>query len=290
MTYMADSTDRAFRSAFGDYLALAQDFFISGAVITATPSGTSTVYDITAGHLFYKGELLPVEVHDITKLSSQVVYIDVQDDAVDVAPVLNLDGNTDYVLRKRHARLRVASVYPTEHMVITAPRKEELDRLRLKGRIVIPGVILPYFGDMGDFSSTGLGAVGSTVDGWAVCNGLNGTPDMRGMVPMGATQVPDTGSGSVYAGVGSNTNIGDKVGADQVTIDADHLPEHKHPITDHKVTYVDGSGGTHNLPNAGDDYNMTDSLAAEAQQNVTPNNALPIRQSSFALVFIMSIV
>jgi hypothetical protein len=286
---MADSNDRAFRSAFGDYLALAQDFFISGAVITATPSGTSTVYGITAGHLFYKGELLPVEVHDVTKLSSQVVYIDVQDDAVDVAPVLNLDGNTDYVMRKRHARLRVASVYPTEHMAITAPRKEELDRLRLKGRIVVPGVILPYFGAMDNFSSTGLGAEGSSVDGWAVCNGLNGTPDMRGMVPMGATQVPDTGSAAVYAGVGANTDIGDKVGADMPTLSVDQLPEHTHPITFPSEQYPSALQPGSAQFDAGTSHPYQE-FPTDTEVNATSADPLDVRQSSFALVFIMSIV
>ena len=34
LNYIADSADRAFRDAFSDYLAIAQDFYIAGAVIS----------------------------------------------------------------------------------------------------------------------------------------------------------------------------------------------------------------------------------------------------------------
>lgn len=289
MTFIADSMDAAFRSAFGDYIALSQDFFISGAVITETPSGTSTIYAATAGHVCYKGEVMPMEAQSVTKSASQVVFIVVQDDSVDVTPVINQDGSTDQVMRYRHARLAVASVYPTEYMAITAPRKVDLDKLRYKGRLVPMGGIVPYYGSMGNFDATGLGQSGTPMEGWAVCNGLNGTIDLRGMVPMGATNVPASGAGAPYSGVLENTDVGDLVGADQVTLAADQLPAHKHPIDFPNPSYWHASGGLASANGAGSG-DGTATLPTETEDNTSAGDPVDVRQPSFALVYIQSII
>ncbi len=284
MLYISESVEDAFKSALADYLALSADFFISGAVVTQTPVGTSTNIAITAGHLMYKGELLPVDAHSVTKLSSQVAFIEVQDDAVDISPVLNLDGETDYVMRRRHARLRVASVYPTTYMALTAPSKGELDRQRLKGRLVAPGMILPYAGSLSYFDGTGLGLVNGPMEGWAVCNGSNGTLDMRGLVPTGATNVPDAGAPTPSANVSGTSDPNELVGSDQVTIDSDNLPEHTHPYTFQAVNFDGGSpvGG------GGDGTRAT--VSANTSANATPNDPISVKQAGRALVFVQSIV
>jgi hypothetical protein len=282
MVYMSESVDRAFRSAFADYLVSAQDFFIEGGVVTATPSGTSTVYSITAGHAFYKGELIYMDAHSITKLSSQVVYLELYEDAVDIAPVLNIDGNTDQVMIRRRIRLRVGSVYPVTYMSIDAPRKEAIDRLRLKGRIVLPGMIMPYYGTLSDFDGTGLGIANQPMEGWAICNGINGTPDMRGMVAAGATNVPDSGAPSINPAVGWNTDVGSVSGNDKHQIDANELPPHTHDYDD---SFVGGSG-THV---AYDNGMAHIHLAKTTESNTTNHNHMDMRQATFSVVWIMSI-
>lgn len=53
-------------------------------------------------------------------------------------------------------------------------------------------------------------------DGWAVCNGENGTPDFRGVFPLGAsTEHP----------------IGETGGSEQVTLTVAQMPEHSHIFT-----------------------------------------------------------
>jgi hypothetical protein len=174
-------------------------------------------------------------------------------------------------------------------MVITAPRKADLDLLRLKGRIVPTGGILPYFGTMDLFSATGMGQVGTIMEGWAVCNGLNGTVDMRGMVPLGATDVPSSGAPDLYAGVSGNSDPGDGVGGDLVTIEADQLPEHTHPLGMPTASYWSASGGGANITSAGSG-DGTDVFPAETQVNATTGSPISVKQASRSLVFIQSIL
>jgi hypothetical protein len=284
MIYLQDGVQGAFEAALADYIALSQDFFIDGAVITATPVGSDIQYDITAGYACVRKEVMPVEAVTVVKASTQVVFLEVVDVADDVTPVVNLDGTTDYVMRKRTLKLKVANVYPTTYMSHMAPRKSTLDILRFKGRMVMPGAMSAYYGDMANFSVDGRGIAGTVMDGWAICNGLNGTPDMRGMVPLGATSVPDSGAGPVFDGVNANTNVGDKVGQDLLTIEAANLPAHTHPFTYQSVYYNGGAelstgGGAIRSP-----------FTNETDENETPNEAIDVRQPSFALVWIMSIV
>lgn len=48
------------------------------------------------------------------------------------------------------------------------------------------GEVRMYFGNGNNFDATGLGVVGGDMDGWAICNGSNGTPNMTDdRFPMG---------------------------------------------------------------------------------------------------------
>lgn len=59
---------------------------------------------------------------------------------------------------------------------------------------------------------------GSTAPtGWALCNGQNGTPDLRDRFIVGS---------------GSNYSIGATGGANTVTLTVNQMPSHNHPITD----------------------------------------------------------
>ncbi|MFD2568552.1 hypothetical protein [Pseudotenacibaculum haliotis] len=57
----------------------------------------------------------------------------------------------------------------------------------------------------------------SELDGWAICDGQNGTPDLRD---------------KFVRGVGENTPVGTKDGQDSIQLTKDHLPAHCHAITD----------------------------------------------------------
>lgn len=287
MQYIADSYDQAFRDSFADYIALAPDFYVSGAVVTEVPSGGAVSYSVTAGTACYKGEFLRIEAHSQMRLASQVIYFELEEDAVDLFPVLNSDGSSDSVMIRRRLRLRVGPVYPTDHMALTAPRKEELDRLRLQGRIVVPGSILPYFGSMVDFSATGLGS--GAMSGWAVCNGLNGTPDMRGLVAFGATNVPSSGAPTLYAGIGGATDPGERLGADAKPISPNNLPPHKHDIVFPSEQYPSALQPGSAQFSAGTSHPYQE-FPTETAENATTHTPFDTRQAGFAVVWIMSIV
>jgi hypothetical protein len=52
---------------------------------------------------------------------------------------------------------------------------------------VPPFAAIPYYGPLTNFDSSGKGLTNTPVCGWYLCNGANGTPDLRGVVPFGAT-------------------------------------------------------------------------------------------------------
>ncbi len=284
INYLSEAAADGVKLALADLLAIAPSFYASGCILTATPSGVDTVYAITEGVVVINGEPMAVPSASVTKSPTQVVFLVPEDVPLDPIPTRNLDGSQDQVMLERRARLAVAGLMPDGAVGVGVPRKEDIERLRFKGRLVPRGSIMPYAGPMDDFNGTGLGLSGTAMEGWAVCNGLNGTVDMRGMVPMGATGVPASGAGSVYAGVQSSTNPGDKVGADGVVIEANNLPAHTHQYQDATVSYsisgdVSGSGG-----GGRPDQTRTTS------PNVTVNDPLSVRQSSYAMVFIQSIL
>lgn len=64
------------------------------------------------------------------------------------------------------------------------------------------------------------GAVDSIPDGWALCDGTNGTPDLRDRFVLGA---------------GSKYGVGAKGGEEAVTLTVDQMPKHDHVETERGV-------------------------------------------------------
>jgi microcystin-dependent protein len=111
---------------------------------------------------------------------------------------------------------------------------------------MVPYAVLPYFGPIsGFFDSTGAG----TGD-WNkiyLCNGNNGTPDLRGRALTGAINgVPGpTLSATVDPAVSPanpNYSLGDPAGANQITLQESQIPLHTHANT--AITNI--TPGTHN--------------------------------------------
>lgn len=73
------------------------------------------------------------------------------------------------------------------------------------------------------------GSIANIPVGWALCNGANGTPDLRGRFILGA----QADSGATY-------DVGDTGGAASVTLSENQIPEHRHTITGASGA---GSGG-----------------------------------------------
>ena len=71
------------------------------------------------------------------------------------------------------------------------------------------------------------GAVDAIPEGWALCDGSNGTPDLRDRFIVGA---------------GGSYNVGDTGGANAVTLTADQMPRHRHG----SGTLTTNTTGSHN--------------------------------------------
>jgi microcystin-dependent protein len=79
--------------------------------------------------------------------------------------------------------------------------------------IVPPGGIVMYSGDLKWFNINGTGLDGTLYQGWQMCNGYNGTPDLRDRFIIAA---------------GGNYPIGTTGGAAAVTLTRDQMPSHNH--------------------------------------------------------------
>lgn len=80
--------------------------------------------------------------------------------------------------------------------------------ITFKGFTPLNGIIAYGGPTTGLFDSTGLGLVNTEMCGWALCNGNNGTIDMRENVPMGAGAGVMGGSGSGPSNIGTPSNYG----------------------------------------------------------------------------------
>jgi microcystin-dependent protein len=90
-----------------------------------------------------------------------------------------------------------------------------------------PGGIMMYMGNLGDFNASGLGNSGSRMEGWAICNGLNGTPNLMGkFIICGKATNPDY----------SQINV--QGGQDTVKFTAANLPSHNHKIDPAKASGI----------------------------------------------------
>ncbi|HQY04108.1 MAG: hypothetical protein IPH00_16490 [Flavobacteriales bacterium] len=285
--FMQDAAQKALANAFADYIAVTDSFYVQGGEITEVVAGTGMNYTITDGVVCLAGEFMPLVGSTVLKSASQVVFLSVQDTGIDTYPTPNTDGQVDHVMRERKAVMQVGVAFPTGSFSLNLQRKSTIDMLRLKGRVVPKGGILPYFGTMAGFDATGLGISGTPSEGWAVCNGMNGTLDMRGMVPMGATNVPSSGAGSLFAGVGAPSDAGEATGADGVQIAANNLPAHTHPYNDRTRNYNGSGSGVSGGSSL--DYTPVDDIRT-SQPNATTNDPVSVRQASRSLVFIQSIV
>lgn len=80
--------------------------------------------------------------------------------------------------------------------------------------MVPPGGIVMFYGDINkSFDAEGSGRKNTPYEGWQLCNGKNGSPDLQDRF---------------IAAAGRNYKIGDKGGADSITLTTDQLPAHGH--------------------------------------------------------------
>jgi len=110
---------------------------------------------------------------------------------------------------------------------------------------MVPFSVVPYFGPLSNFSSTGVGL--GDWDRIFLCNGLNGTPDTRGRVLVGVTAVPGGGAypSQTDPALGNpNYTLNVPLGANGVALSIGQMPQHAHPNTT-AVTIISPNPHTH---------------------------------------------
>lgn len=102
------------------------------------------------------------------------------------------------------------------------------------GRGIIPvgGIIMKSGSISGLFNSDGIGESGTTMDGWAICNGYSSlSPDLRNLFVVGVTNVPNQSAPALESEIDIPYNIDNIGGYDFVTLVLSELPIHSHSIS-----------------------------------------------------------
>lgn len=112
---------------------------------------------------------------------------------------------------------------------------------------MVPFVAYEYYGSLSNFDGTGAGIPANGFNKVYLCNGLNGTPDKRGRVAVGAiANVPPVGIGldsAVNPAIPGNPNyaLSSTAGANTVTLVTPQIPVHTHNAT----VVASGTVGNH---------------------------------------------
>lgn len=130
---------------------------------------------------------------------------------------------------------------------------------------MLPYAAIPYYGSISNYPNTGDGfdSTGAGLNYWSrvfMCNGQNGTPDLRGRAAIGATNTPcefPCSTETIPNGTTNPTyNKGDLRGDNAITLNTTQIPSHAHAntisvsLTDpghtHGLVAITSNGGTTN--------------------------------------------
>lgn len=140
---------------------------------------------------------------------------------------------------------------------------------------MVPYVAYEYYGPLTNFDGTGAGINANGFYKVYLCNGLNGTPDKRGRVAVGAiANVPPVGVGldaAVNPANPGNPNyaVFNTAGANTVTLITAQLPSHSHSATATAISTVTDPGHSHYVGNTPEGWSSSGSIGIV---NRTPKN------------------
>lgn len=106
---------------------------------------------------------------------------------------------------------------------------------------MVPYTILPYYGSLSGFDGTGAGT-GDWINIY-LCNGQNGTPDLRGRAVVGAISgvpgsTPSTPVNPASSPFNPNYAIGTITGNNSIILDVTQIPAHNHTVVDNGHTHL----------------------------------------------------
>lgn len=168
----------------------------------------------------------------------QAIITKLCDLGVDLA-ALALDVDTNYV------KLADLNSLISAYLASTAVENKYYTKM-------VPYTVVEYYGNLTGYPtvSDGFSGTGVGYGYWEniyLCNGLNGTPDKRGRVPVGVTNGMGGGAfnAAVDPGVSGNPTytIGSTYGANTVTLTSAQIPGHTHPA----VATITDPGHRHDI-------------------------------------------
>jgi microcystin-dependent protein len=154
----------------------------------------------------------------------------------------------------------------------------------IKNRMV-PFAVVPYYGPITYFNGSGAGT--GDWDRIFLCNGNNGTPDLRGRTLVGVTDgtmLGGTMAAAVDPTIAGNPNysIGTTTGANQITLNLTQIPNHTHTIT--SVATVNDPGHFHNVQGnaSGDGFPKMDNGQGVTGNTTTNQTGITVNVTSSA--------
>lgn len=134
---------------------------------------------------------------------------------------------------------------------------------------MVPYAAVPYFGPLSNFDAGGIGVSALGFAKIYLCNGQNGTPDLRGRTVVGAIRnVPglslDTAVDPALSTFNPNWEVSMKFGETAHTLTSPETPVHTHTVNDpgHKHNIFGQTGGDNN-----DNNNTTRFAGGDKGQN-----------------------
>lgn len=226
---------------------------LDGIIVTI---GSITV-TYTSGYVAVNGEIYQVAAGSFAKSSNpaDILYFKPIQTVITPSPVTYEDTGSKNVHFQRVAILKYKQVGDTDGEEYFKCLRSDAGEIR--DWLPPTGTLVSDF-----FDATGLGI--NVKKGWAICNGLNGTPDFRGFYTAEGTDVLASGAGALNAALnGLTPHIGDTFGVNQVTLTQANLPNVSFSVTDpghHHDLPADASGISNiqsisDTPNADEGFN-----------------------------------
>lgn len=206
-------------------------------------------------------EQIDLIVADIVLINDQLDVIEADYDVkclTDVTPSITPSSGTHNVLQATIDTL-CAFILNVETNYVTIAELPILIQAYLNSTSnslyntrMIPYAVVPYFGPLTVFNPSGAGT-----GQWAkiyLCNGQNGTPDLRGRALVGA--IVGVPGGTLNPAVdpanagNPNYNLFDERGANQITLLDTQIPLHTHPNTATSIVTDPGHQHDYTTPNA----------------------------------------
>tara|TARA_B100000674_G_scaffold222025_1_gene182071 strand:- start:1497 stop:3425 length:1929 start_codon:yes stop_codon:yes gene_type:complete len=108
-------------------------------------------------------------------------------------------------------------------------------QIKPKKQVYPKGSIIMYNGDLSGFNPDGLGT--GDYEGWALCNGFHGTPDLSGMFVKGVEF--------------SSKELGNNGGENKIILNERNLPNHTHQVDTIKLSEIEVGDHKHEIDEDG---------------------------------------